>query len=426
LAESPGERGSRDIVSRGVIVLGAGMVGVSCALSLQKRGLDVTLVDRREPGTETSYGNAGVLARSSIMPLNAPSLWRKLPSYLGNRSPALHLDPARLIAEPGWMLRFLWEARPSRLAARVAALESLMAHTVPLHRELMTQAGILHRLRETGTLKLWRSEAGFASAQAEHDFLREHHIESQVLDRQAISAVERDLKPIFPAGLLIPANASVDAPGPVTSAYADLFVKRGGRIEQAEIRSLTRAGSGWAATTDSSAFAADLIVVALGPWSGDLLRPLGLNPQLGVERGYHRHLRAIGSARLSRPVYDVDAAYFMAPMEQGYRVTSGVDLSRRDAPDNHRQIDAVTASAREAFPLGDVVEAQPWRGARPTLPDSLPMIGEAPRQSRLRRGGISPDASRHGRACPDHLLPNEAPAPSRPEILGSALRFARE
>jgi D-amino-acid dehydrogenase len=358
------------------------MVGVSCALALQKRGFTVTLIDRRPPGRETSYGNAGVLARSSLVPLNNPGLFGKLKSYLGNRHPALNLDWKRALTQPGWLLRFLWEARPSQAAARIAALGSLTASTVERHRALMTEAGITDRLRETGTLKLWRTEAGHAAAQAEHDFLKAHGIASQVLDRQGISGVEPALNPIFHAGLLCLENASVDSPGAVTQAYAELFVQRGGRIEQAQVAALTRSEAGWRAQAGSTVFEADIAVVALGPWSMDLLAPLGLDPKLDVERGYHRHLRAKPGARLSRPVYDVDAAYFMAPMEQGYRVTSGVDLSHRDAPDNHRQIDQVTMSAREAFPL-DEFTGDTWRGARPTLPDSLPMIGEAPRNPGL-------------------------------------------
>ncbi len=350
------------------------MVGVSCALALQKRDIAVTLVDRREPGRETSYGNAGVLARSSIAPLNNPSLYAKLQKYLGNRHPALNLAWRRAATRPGWLLRFLWEARSSQAQARIAALDSLTASTVERHRALMAEAGISHRLRETGTLALWRTEAGHAVAQAEHDFLRRHGIASEILDRQGISAVEPALKSIFPAGLLIPSNASVDSPGAVTSAYAALFAGRGGRIEQAEVKSLSRSGAGWRASTDKGAFDADIAVLALGPWSGDLLKSLGLDPKLDVERGYHRHLKPEAGAALSRPVYDVDAAYFMAPMEQGYRITSGVDLSFRDAPDAHRQIDGATAAAREAFPLGEVI-GETWRGARPTLPDSLPMIG---------------------------------------------------
>ncbi|WNJ90829.1 FAD-binding oxidoreductase [Bosea sp. 685] len=369
-------------MNRSIVVLGAGMVGVSCALALQKRGFTVTLLDRRAPGQETSYGNAGVLARSSIVPLNNPGLWSKLTSYLGNTHPALNLDWRRALTRPGWLLRFLWESRPSQAAARIAALDSLTASTVTRHRELMAAAGVSHRLRETGTLKLWRGEDGHAAAQAEQDFLKQHGIASEVLDRQGISALEPALKPIFPAGLLTPSNASVDSPGAVTAAYAALFAQRGGRIEQAEIRTLKRNGDGWRVETDKGLYEADLAILALGPWSSDLLAPLGLNSRLDVERGYHRHLRPEAGAALSRPVFDVDGAYFMAPMEQGYRVTSGVDLSLRDAPDNHRQIDQATASAREAFPLEEVV-GETWRGCRPTLPDSLPMIGEAPRNPGL-------------------------------------------
>lgn len=369
-------------MTRTALVLGAGMVGVSCALALQKRGIAVTLIDRKPPGRETSYGNAGVLAASSILPLNNPSLYAKIGAYLGNRHPALNLSWRRAFARPGWLLRFLWEARPSQAAARIAALQALTASTVERHRALMTEAGVAHRLRETGTLKLWRSEAGHAAAQAEHDFLKRHGIESQVLDRQGISAVEPCLNPIFPAGLLIPCVGSVDSPGAVTGAYAALLAERGGRIEQAEVTSLARHGTGWRAGTTKGAFEADIAVVALGPWSADLLKPLGLDPWLDVERGYHRHLRPEAGTSLSRPVYDVDGAYYMAPMEQGFRITSGVDLSFRDDPDDHRQIDSATASAREAFPLGEVA-GETWRGARPTLPDSLPMIGEAPRHPGL-------------------------------------------
>ncbi|MBL8833758.1 MAG: FAD-binding oxidoreductase [Rhodospirillales bacterium] len=369
-------------MTRSAVVLGAGVVGVCCALALRRRGVAVTLVDRREPGRETSYGNAGVLSRSSITSINGPSLFGKLAGYLGNRHPAVNIGWRRVLTRPGWLLRFLWEARPSQVAARAAALDSITASTVERHRALMEEAGIPDLLRETGTLKLWRSEAGHAQAKAERDFLQAHGVASRVLDRQGISEIEPCLKPIFPAGLLIPSNASVDSPGDVVGAYARLFARLGGRIERADAKAIVRNAGGWRVATDRGDFDADVAVVALGPWSGDLLKPLGLDPKLDVERGYHRHLKPEAGASLSRPIYDVDAAYFMASMAQGLRVTSGVDLSPRDAPDALRQIDGVTRAAREAFPAGEVV-GETWRGARPTLPDSLPMIGEAPRNPGL-------------------------------------------
>ncbi|WP_439500218.1 NAD(P)/FAD-dependent oxidoreductase [Bosea sp. (in: a-proteobacteria)] len=370
-------------MTRTALVLGAGMVGVSCALALQKRGLQVTLIDRREPGSETSYGNAGVISPSSIQPLNNPSLWKSLPAYLRNDTAAIRYRLGHLLRNPGWILRFLAEARPSRLAPRATGLAGLTAPALSLHKAWMAEAGVSHRLRETGTLKLWRGTEGHEKARAEHDFLEDHGFRTEILDRQGISGLEPDLNPIFSAGLWLHESGSVDWPQAVVTAYAALFAARGGKLVKAAATSLTATPQGWRATTDAGALDADLAVVALGPWSADLLRPLGLKVPLGVERGYHRHYRPEDGRKLSRPVHDVDGYYFLTPMEKGYRLTSGVELADRDAPSDHAQIDMVLPSAREAFPLAGPTEETTWRGSRPTLPDSLPMIGEAPRHPGL-------------------------------------------
>lgn len=370
-------------MSRSVVVLGAGMVGVSCALALQKRGLEVTLVDRREPGRETSYGNAGVISRSSILPLNNPGLWKNLPKYLGNRHAAVRYRWSHLLANPGWILGFLGEARASRLAPRVAALEGLIAPSLPLHKRLMAEAGIAWRLRDNGFLELWRSEAGAAVAEARRIWLEDHGVRTAMLDRQALSALEPGLNPIFATALLHQDSASVDWPGAVVEAYAGLFAARGGAILRDEVAGLVKQNDGWRATGRSAQYDADLAVVALGPWSADLLAPLGLKVPLRAERGYHRHYRPAPGRFLNRPIYDVEAAYMLAPMERGLRLTSGVELADRDAPDDHAQIEQVLPRAREAFPLAEPAEDVTWRGARPTLPDSLPMIGEAPRNPGL-------------------------------------------
>ncbi len=370
-------------MSRTALVLGAGIVGVSCALALQKRGFTVTLIDRREPGSETSYGNAGVISRSSIIPLNNPSLWPSLPHYLRNRHPAIRFRAGHLLRNPGWILRFLAEARPARMAPRVAALDSLTSGALALHRRWMAEAGIAHRLRETGWLKLWRSAAGHGKAAMEAQWFEDHGVRAEALDRQALSGLEPDLNPIFSAGLWHRDSASVDWPQAVVAAYASVFAARGGRIVLAPVTGLSETPGGWQAATEAGRFDAELAVVALGPWSADFLKPLGLRVPLNVERGYHRHYRAEGGRALSRPLYDVEASYMLAPMERGYRLTSGVELAHRDAPPDHAQIDRVLPSAREAFALAEAVEAATWRGARPTLPDSLPMIGEAPRKPGL-------------------------------------------
>jgi D-amino-acid dehydrogenase len=270
-----------------VIVLGAGIVGVSAAYAARQRGLSVVLVDRREPGRETSYGNAGILSSGSITPLNVPSLWNVLPKYLTNRHPALRWDVAWSVRNAGWVVRFLANARASNTKPRAAALHGLIGASLKLHRDWIIKANAAHRFRETGWLKAWRSDA-VASAKAEQAVLAEFGIRSDLLDRQAISAIEPNIVPVYKVGLLHTQTASVDSPGAVVKAYAQMFAGAGGHIRRAEIRSIAQEGEGWRAVLSDGEMRARHVVVALGPWSADLLRPLGYRVPLASERGYHR------------------------------------------------------------------------------------------------------------------------------------------
>ncbi|HEY3790452.1 MAG TPA: FAD-dependent oxidoreductase [Bradyrhizobium sp.] len=364
-----------------VIVLGAGIVGVSAAYAVRQRGMSVILVDRREPGSETSYGNAGILSSGSISPLNNPSLWNALPKYLTNRHAALRWNPAWAIRNPGWVIRFLANATDANLRPRAAALHGLIGASLKLHREWIVKANAAQRIRETGWLKAWRSDA-IESAKAEQALLTEFGIHSELLDRQAISVLEPDIVPVYKVGLLHTQTASVDSPGAVVKAYAQMLAGSGGRVRQSDIKSIAPEGDGWRAVLADGEITARHVVVALGPWSAELLRPLGYRVPLAFERGYHREFKPNASRSLRRPIHDAEGAFLMTSMENGIRVTSGVELTARDAPSSYAQLDAVTPMARSVVEFGEPV-GQPWRGARPTLPDSLPMIGPAPRHSGL-------------------------------------------
>ncbi len=364
-----------------VIVLGAGIVGVSAAYAARQRGLTVILVDRREPGSETSYGNAGILSSGSILPLNQPSLWNALPTYMSNRHAALRWDPAWAIRNVDWLVRFLANATPSRIKPRATALHGLIGASLKLHREWIVKADAAQRIRETGWLKAWRSDA-VGAAKKEQALLAEYGIASQLLDRQAISALEPNILAVYKVGLLHTQTASVDSPGAVVKAYARMFAGSGGEIRQSDIKAIVPDGEGWRVVLADVGISARHIVVALGPWSADLLRPLGYRIPLAFERGYHREFKPNPARSLLRPIHDAEGSFLMTPMEQGIRVTTGVELTARDAPSSFAQLDAVVPVAHGVVEFGEAV-GEPWRGARPTLPDSLPMIGSAPRHSGL-------------------------------------------
>src|ERR1700692_3758387 len=192
-----------------VIVLGAGIVGVSAGYAARQRGLSVILVDRREPGSETSYGNAGVLSSGSILPLNKPSLWKALPTYMSNRNAALRWDPAWAFRNIDWIVRCLANATAAHTRPRATALHGLISASLKLHREWIVKADAALRIRETGWLKAWRSDA-VAAAREEQAFLADYGIASELLDRQAISALEPNILPVYKVGLLHTQTASVD------------------------------------------------------------------------------------------------------------------------------------------------------------------------------------------------------------------------
>jgi D-amino-acid dehydrogenase len=250
------------------------------------------------------------------------------------------------------------------------------------------ESGAAKYLRRTGWLKLYRTEAAFAGLKRELDLAASLGIANVPLDRDAARALEPSLAPVFRHAVHWTGAVSVSNPLALTRAYAAHFAALGGLSFTGDARSLHRVGTQWRVDTASGPLDAGEVAIALGPWLPDVLDPLGVKLPLAVKRGYHRHFRPQGNAALARPVLDAENGYVLAPMEQGIRVTSGVEFAARDAPPTPVQLNRLLPAAHELFPLGEPVESQPfggktWLGARPCFPDSRPVIGRAPGQAGL-------------------------------------------
>ncbi|WZB76859.1 FAD-dependent oxidoreductase [Achromobacter insuavis] len=180
-------------------MLGAGIVGVCCALELQRRGMDVTLVDRQDPGQETSSGNAGVLARSSLMPFNHPGLWRQLPRLLRNDTVQFRYRAAYLARNLGWAAGFLARARPSVFRETTAALDGLIRRSAAEHLRLLDAAGARRRLRDSGWIFLFRSEQAWQGGALAREAYARHQVPTQALDAADLARLEPALAPIFRA-----------------------------------------------------------------------------------------------------------------------------------------------------------------------------------------------------------------------------------
>jgi D-amino-acid dehydrogenase len=371
------------VAQSNVVVLGAGIVGISCALALRKRGLSVVLVDRRGPGEETSYGNAGVIEGNTVFPPAFPeSIGAVLRVALKQATEAdYHLAFLPKVAP--WLLAYRANSRPGRLIEFAHAMRPLYARALPEHETLMDESGAMRYLRKTGWLKLYRTEAGFAALARELDLASEFGLSFERMDLESARGLEPSLNPVFRRAVFWPTAASVSNPLEVSRAYAERFKALGGTVVVGDARTLSRASASWRVATAQGEIEAEQALVALGPWAPDVLAPLGIRLPLGIKRGYHLHFRAKGNAAVGRPIGDVELGYAFAPMEQGIRLTTGAEFASRDAPATPRQLERLMPKARALFPFGEQVEATPWVGSRPCFPDSRPVIGRAPGQAGL-------------------------------------------
>ena len=364
---------------RSVVVLGAGIVGVSAALHLRRRGWDVVLVDRQGPGEGTSFGNAGLIQKEAVFPYAFPRAMSDLRRIAGNRAIDVSYHPLALPRLASPLLRYWWHSHPDRYAQAVLGHSRLIATSLDEHLALAREAGAEALLRPIGWLTLFGDEAKWAEAVAKAEVARrDYGVNYTVLDPTALEAMEPHLRPGKAGAIHWTDTSSVSDPHALTIAYATLFTRQGGTIAVGDAASLARDGTGWTVRTDAGPVAAQEAVVALGAASTRVTGPLGYKPPLFGKRGYHVHFGLKGNAVLNRPMLDLDSGFMMAPMRRGVRMTTGAEFAPADAPATPVQVARATPVARSLLPLADQVEETPWMGTRPCMPDMVPVIGKAP------------------------------------------------
>jgi D-amino-acid dehydrogenase len=369
-------------MTRTTLVLGAGMVGTCTALHLALRGHAVVLVDRRDPGEETSYGNAGIIQREAVEPYPFPRDWATLWRVAWKTRPHVNYHLRAMPGLAGALARYWRMSGPAHYPAVARAYARLIEHATSEHGHLIDAAGAQDLVRREGYRWIFRDPASLETALANAERLAQTYgLRHAPLTAQALAAAEPALRQRLPGGIDWLDPWSVSEPGELVARYAAQVGRLGGRIVRGDASTLRARGAGWSVRTEQGALEAEHAVIALGPWADTVLRPLGYALPLFVKRGYHRHYTGGAGPRLS--LLDVDRGLVIAPMRRGVRVTSGAEFAHRDAPATPWQLDRAEAAARELFDLPTPVEATPWRGARPCTPDMLPVIGPAPRHRGL-------------------------------------------
>lgn len=356
------------------LVLGAGMAGVCAALALQERGWSVVLLDRRAPGLETSYGNAGIIQSEAVEPYAMPRDLRSLWGILSGSTNDVNWHLRHLGAHVGPLLRYWWYSEQPRHKRAASAYAAIIALAAKAHAPLIEASGAQALVRREGFRMLYRTASAMEAAVVNAERLRsEYGVPSRVLSAAELSAAEPGLKQAGVGAVHWLSPWTVSDPGALVGAYAQLFTKRGGTIALGDAENVERASDGWRVTTMDGQLQAQHAVVALGPWSGAFLRRFGRRVPMVLKRGYHRHY---AGQPLDLPLMDTGFGYVMAPMAAGLRITTGAELTGADAKACLRQLARAEAAARDLVALGVPVERGPWFGTRPCMPDMLPAIGK--------------------------------------------------
>ncbi len=355
-----------------IAILGAGVVGLAIAERLLAEGREVVLVDPGPPGMGASYGNAGTIADYAVMPVGTPSVLRNLPSLLFDRMSPLAIRRAALPSLTPWLLRFARQSLPGPAARNAAAIARLVADACPSWQGLAGRIGGSGILQNRGCLYLYETKAAFRAAEADMAGRRALGIAVELISPETLAQMEPGLPPVEGGAAFFPQAVFLADPGAMVQLLARK-VRAQAEVVEARAETLTRQFDGIVVEGPGLRLHARRVIIAAGAHSRDLARQAGDRVPLDTERGYHLEWD-MGQPRLTRPTCPTTRGFYLCPMSGRLRVAGTVELGGLTAPPSPHRIARLLEGARAIFPdLGE--PDRTWMGFRPSLPDSLPVIG---------------------------------------------------
>lgn len=365
-----------------VAVIGAGIVGASCAAWLQLKGMQVTLIERNAPGEATSFGNAGSLSPTAVTPVAVPGMIRQIPGWLMDPLGPLRVDPAYLFKALPWLVKFLKLANRDDMKRCAGALRPLLAPIFDAYAPIVARAEAQELIKREGIVYVYDSEEAFLAAKPAEDDRRKLGAILEDLTRPEIERFAPELAPEFRWGTFAPENGYTINPSRLTKLLAESVADHAGTHIRAEARDIKLRPGGVTIELlrdgQKDEVAADAVLVAAGAWSHFLAARVGDKVPLETQRGYHVTVANAGLT-VNRMVNWVSRRVFTTPMEMGMRFAGTVEIAGLDTPPHWERADRLLELGRKMYPSMNVSSISRWMGHRPCLPDSLPVIGASPR-----------------------------------------------
>jgi glycine/D-amino acid oxidase-like deaminating enzyme len=372
-----------EIAGRAVAVIGAGIVGACAALSLQRAGQPVTLIDGQPPGSGASFGNAGMISPDFCVPMSVPGMLRKVPGWLLDPLGPLAIRPAYLPTVLPWLLRWARAGRLDRVLAGSDALRALHGRAFDLYRELLGPEHFAALIRTTGQIYYRDGDEAPAGEPIRDAIWQRHGVVAEPLD-------VRELRRLFPAltpraghAIFRPHAGHTVNPQRLVQTLVELFSLAGGVLRQENVLKILPEGTGYRLVTGIANHLFEQVVVAAGAWSERLVRPLGYRLPLESERGYHITIARPNVAPPPMPVLCSNRPASASPLDDAIRCAGSIEFAGLDAPMNEARAKVMLERTQAMLPQLKIEHYAMWMGHRPSFPDSLPVIARAPKHPGL-------------------------------------------
>lgn len=363
-----------------VTVVGAGIVGVTTALELRRRGFDTLLLDRTGPATGCSFGNGGAIGPNTCIPFAVPGILRKIPGWYCDPDGPVTVSPSWALKSIPWMLRWIASSRMAHAKASGRGMQFLFAGCLDAYRKMLGPELSASLLREKGYLYLYESPAPSESERTAEAIRAELGIATQTLTADEVRELEPDLTPTFKRGVHLPGNGHTVDPKRLVESLFRAFLDMGGTYAQDEVREVVVSGNRVTGLmTEKDARPVEQLVVCAGIGSRGLAAALGKRLPLVSERGYHV-LFPDSPVRLTHKIMNGSRGFGATTMDDGLQITGTVELDSPDTPPSSKRAAALERNARTMFREEAFAgKRSDWMGNRPSLPDSLPVIDRSPR-----------------------------------------------
>ena len=353
-------------------IIGAGIVGLSCALSLAQAGQEVLLIDPGPSDSAASYGNAAAISPHAISPVGSPAVLRGLPDLLFSRESPLSIRLSYLPQLTPWLLRFAAQSLPSAFEHNLRTMAELQTHSMAAWRTIVSSTGLEELLVERGVLYTYPDDASFQAARSAVELRRRYGIPQVLLSPAEVAVLEPEL-PSCAGAVHHVGSIHLADPGLVTQRLADAATRLGVLRLRARVENLTREASGIRLQAGDQLITARRAVLAAGAHSAKLARQAGDHVPLVAHRGYHIEFD-LDEAPISRPVHRTQLGYYISPLRGRLRAAGTVELASNNAEPSQQRFEQIERGVRATF-RGLPPVARRWMGLRPALPDSLPVIG---------------------------------------------------